>query len=298
MRTRIRVPETDARAMLRTVKSPDVPCTPSSADSQVAKRRSTRSSSRSASAAAGMSSAPIASAIAARTVQQPFDSGAEGMVVLLWGSRPDPGTGTLDAASVRGALLPRCHKASHVSPRQPVRTRPGLDVSGGGGWCLYRGVLPAAVENAAPWLLRLVSGQPYVEQFFARGWNQSWGTLLACAAPSRDLRRHLRRFLRVRTEDGRILVFRYYDPRVLRAYLPTCTPEEIAAFFGPWVMKRCPITCPRRRKTVIGSGRGPSRSRSRLARRRPSPWTSTSEPFPLASSIRATPIACSSAATC
>jgi len=100
-------------------------------------------------------------------------------------------------------------------------------------WCLYRGVLPAAVENAAPWLLRLVPGQPYVEQFFARGWNQSWGTLLACAAPSRELRRHLRRFLRVRTEGGRILVFRYYDPRVLRAYLPTCTPQEVAAFFGP-----------------------------------------------------------------
>ena len=49
-------------------------------------------------------------------------------------------------------------------------------------WCLYRGDLPASIENAAPWLLRLVPGQPYVEQFFARGWNQSWGTLLACAA--------------------------------------------------------------------------------------------------------------------
>jgi len=100
-------------------------------------------------------------------------------------------------------------------------------------WCLYRGRLPAAVEDAAPWLLRLVPGHPYVEQFFARGWHQSWGILLACAAPSRELRRHLRRFLRVRTEDGRILVFRYYDPRVLRAYLPTCTPAEIGAFFGP-----------------------------------------------------------------
>src|SRR6267142_2122248 len=101
MRTRIRVPETDARAMLRTVKSGDVPCTPSSADSQVAKRRPSRSSSRSASAAAGMSSVPIASAIAARTVQQPFDSGAEGMA----------------------ADMPRCPNASHVSPRQPLTPR-------------------------------------------------------------------------------------------------------------------------------------------------------------------------------
>ena len=32
-------------------------------------------------------------------------------------------------------------------------------------WCLYRGELPAALENAAPWLLRLVPGQPYVDDF-------------------------------------------------------------------------------------------------------------------------------------
>jgi len=35
-------------------------------------------------------------------------------------------------------------------------------------WCLYRGELPAALENAAPWLLRLVPGQPYVDDFLAR----------------------------------------------------------------------------------------------------------------------------------
>jgi Domain of unknown function (DUF4123) len=100
-------------------------------------------------------------------------------------------------------------------------------------WCLYRGTLPRPVEDAAPWLLRLVPGYSYVEEFFARGWDRSWGILLASAAPSRELRRHLRRFLRVRTEEGRILLFRYYDPRVLRLYLPTCTPAEIGAFFGP-----------------------------------------------------------------
>jgi hypothetical protein len=100
-------------------------------------------------------------------------------------------------------------------------------------WCLYRGALPPALEDAAPWLLRFVPGDPSVEDFFARRWGQSWGILLTSAAPSRELRRHLRRFLRVRTEEGRILAFRYYDPRVLRVYLPTCTPQEIAAFFGP-----------------------------------------------------------------
>ena len=100
-------------------------------------------------------------------------------------------------------------------------------------WCLYRGQLPAVLEDAAPWLLRLLPGQGYVEELFARGWNRSWGIALASTLGSRELRRHLRRFLTVRSEAGTKLVFRYYDPRVLRVYLPTCTPEEVETFLGP-----------------------------------------------------------------
>ena len=29
------------------------------------------------------------------------------------------------------------------------------------------------------------------------------------------------------------MAFRYYDPRVLRAYLPTCNSEELRTVFGP-----------------------------------------------------------------
>ena len=29
------------------------------------------------------------------------------------------------------------------------------------------------------------------------------------------------------------LYFRYYDPRVLRIYLPACNKEELATIFGP-----------------------------------------------------------------
>jgi hypothetical protein len=28
-------------------------------------------------------------------------------------------------------------------------------------------------------------------------------------------------------------MFRYYDPRVLRVYLPTCQPNELRTVFGP-----------------------------------------------------------------
>jgi hypothetical protein len=37
----------------------------------------------------------------------------------------------------------------------------------------------------------------------------------------------------VHDPKGQSLVFRYYDPRVLRVYLPTCTREELRTVFGP-----------------------------------------------------------------
>jgi hypothetical protein len=33
--------------------------------------------------------------------------------------------------------------------------------------------------------------------------------------------------------DNKLIYFRYYDPRVLRVYLPTCNAEEIKIVFGP-----------------------------------------------------------------
>lgn len=47
------------------------------------------------------------------------------------------------------------------------------------------------------------------------------------------LRLHLKKFLMVRMEDGRQMYFRFYDPRVLSAVLPTFLPGELNSFFGP-----------------------------------------------------------------
>ena len=39
--------------------------------------------------------------------------------------------------------------------------------------------------------------------------------------------------------DGKRLYFRYYDPRVLRVYLPTCNTEETKFIFGPLAAYFC-----------------------------------------------------------
>lgn len=59
------------------------------------------------------------------------------------------------------------------------------------------------------------------------------GVLLQTSADLRTLARHLREIFVVTDEEGQEYFFRYYDPRVLRAFLPTCRAEEIREFFGP-----------------------------------------------------------------
>ncbi len=98
--------------------------------------------------------------------------------------------------------------------------------------CLYSGSLPRSLEMAAPQLVELLPGHQLTERLLSDGWGRSWGVFLRLDDPA-NLRHHLRKFLRVRHADGRSLLFRFYDPRVLRVYLPTCDATELIQFFGP-----------------------------------------------------------------
>jgi hypothetical protein len=99
--------------------------------------------------------------------------------------------------------------------------------------CLYAGALPPALEIAAPYLVQLEYQDRSTRRFLERAGGNSWGIFLKCDLRLDKLRRHLRHFLIVRGPRGNRLVFRYYDPRVLRVYLPTCNAEELNAVFGP-----------------------------------------------------------------
>lgn len=100
--------------------------------------------------------------------------------------------------------------------------------------CLYAGTLPPALQQAAPYLVRMQPETPGCAAMVDKGWGESWGIFLAARGADLDtLRSHFRRFLEVQDEQGTKLVFRFYDPRVFRVYLPTCTPEEHAFVYGP-----------------------------------------------------------------
>jgi hypothetical protein len=99
--------------------------------------------------------------------------------------------------------------------------------------CLYHGELSPELEVAAPYLVHLDYDDSYSNKLMERAWGNSWGVFLKCDSRVDALRRHLRTLLTVRDEKGSSLLFRYYDPRVLRVYLPTCWPEELKTVYGP-----------------------------------------------------------------
>jgi len=99
--------------------------------------------------------------------------------------------------------------------------------------CLYSGTIPPALEVAAPYLVQMEFEDRYTRQLLEQGWGNSWGVILRCDSTRDRVRRHLRKFLLVQDPRGHRLVFRYYDPRVLRAYLPTCNYGELNTVFGP-----------------------------------------------------------------
>jgi hypothetical protein len=99
--------------------------------------------------------------------------------------------------------------------------------------CLYSGEVPFELEVAAPHLVQLEYEDKSTRTLIQRSWGRSWGVFLRSDARMERLRRHLRTMLVVRSWRGERLLFRYYDPRILRVYLPTCTQQELKSVFGP-----------------------------------------------------------------
>lgn len=104
-----------------------------------------------------------------------------------------------------------------------------------GPWMyLEDGIAEASYQVCAPRVIALEHrGANVTAKLIAAGWGRSWGIFVRTEHEFLTLRRHLRALSNVRLPNGRIAQFRFYDPRVLRGYLPTCTSDELALVFGP-----------------------------------------------------------------
>jgi hypothetical protein len=108
--------------------------------------------------------------------------------------------------------------------------------------CLYSGELEDGIAEAAPYIARLRPDTDFANWVLG-GWGEHRNMFVQVqedvALPL--LRRHFRKLNTVYGPEARPLVFRYYDPRVMRMYMSTATQEEIKTIFGPvsrYVMER------------------------------------------------------------
>ena len=99
--------------------------------------------------------------------------------------------------------------------------------------CFFRGELAPDIAQVAPYLVLLGPDAPCTQWVLEKGWGNHWGIFAVSPAPLYVLLRHFRTFTMVRDPDGKVLYFRYYDPRVFRVYLPLCNREEMETVFGP-----------------------------------------------------------------
>ena len=99
-------------------------------------------------------------------------------------------------------------------------------------YCLLPGELTADLLYAAPYLVYLKPDGVFTDWVLGEGMGNHWGIFVQSTASMTEMRKHFRELITVFDEKGNPMMFRYYDPRVLRQFLPTSTPEELKTFFG------------------------------------------------------------------
>lgn len=101
--------------------------------------------------------------------------------------------------------------------------------------CLFTGDMEDDLGEVAPWIISLRPKTALTRYLFTEGrgpwqlWRKPPILLVQTAASLDDLRAHLRKFTRVRTEDGAWLFFRFWEPPVLRTLRKDALKSELFA---------------------------------------------------------------------
>ncbi len=100
-----------------------------------------------------------------------------------------------------------------------------LETSGLEHACLFAGDAADELRDVAPWLVRLEEGDPFTRGLFTRGdapwqmWDSEPGIFLRSQGSLDDLRKHLRKFTKVRARNEKWYYFRFWEPMCLEGLL-------------------------------------------------------------------------------
>ncbi len=97
--------------------------------------------------------------------------------------------------------------------------------------CLWSGQLASDLQQVAPYLVQLKRDCEFTLWLLENGWSNSWNIFLSTRSSMKMLRKQLRKFLTVVAEDGETLVFRFYDPRVMKAFMRNIDAQQSQQLF-------------------------------------------------------------------
>ncbi|REJ75582.1 MAG: DUF4123 domain-containing protein [Acidobacteria bacterium] len=98
--------------------------------------------------------------------------------------------------------------------------------------CLVRGELTPDMVHVAPYVALMIRGDDFSDWVLENTLGGNCGIFINTRFSITEMRNHLRALMAVHTEDGKPLIFRYYDPRVFRKFLPSCDAGQVETFFG------------------------------------------------------------------
>lgn len=92
--------------------------------------------------------------------------------------------------------------------------------------CLFDGQVGDDLSTVAPYLVRMTRYSDVWDWFAAEGFGKRWGLMIRTDMSLPRLKTHLKKFLRVKLEDGEKVYFKFYRPEHFAAYVPTFPPED------------------------------------------------------------------------
>lgn len=99
---------------------------------------------------------------------------------------------------------------------------------------------PIEITRAA-YLTKLDRYSRVTDWLATEGWGRNWGIYAMCPQGTDfdKMLQHFRELSQVGLPDGRIVLFRFYDPRVWRPFIPTCDAPQLNQLFSVPVTYGC-----------------------------------------------------------
>ena len=97
---------------------------------------------------------------------------------------------------------------------------------------LFEGTMDVQSFGVSGFLVECKKESQLFQWMTTEAWGDSCCIFFTSKADFDKLFGHFQQFNRVYLEDEKVVLFRYYDPRVLRVILPTYKQHELKFFFG------------------------------------------------------------------